>query len=153
MRTLALLALGLAVPVGTVRAQASDSARVAEVVAEFHAALSAGDSAKALSLLADDVRILESGDLETWADYRAHHLPADIAFAQAVTSTRVVDYVSVRGDVAWVVSTSRTTGSFRDRPIRSAGAELMVLAREQGGWTIEAIHWSSRPMRTPPSAH
>ena len=40
-----------------------------------------------------------------------------------------------------------TTGSYRDRPINAAGAELMVLVRTPVGWRITAIHWSSRNVR------
>ena len=45
--------------------------------------------------------------------------------------------------------TSRTTGTYRERAINSAGAELMVLSRTADGWNIRAIHWSSRSVRTP----
>lgn len=127
------------------RAQAArDSAAIAAVVAAFHAALAAGDSAAALQLLADDALILEAGSLETRAEYRAHHLPADIRFAQAVPSQRTAVQIVLRGDIAWVVGTSQISGTFQDRPVSSAGAELMVLTREPAGWRIRAIHWSSR---------
>jgi ketosteroid isomerase-like protein len=127
---------------------ASDSADVLAVAAKFHASLAAGDSAGALALLATDVTILESGGIETLADYRAHHLSADIEYAKAVPSQRTVTLVRVIGDVAWVSATSTTQGEFRGRPVNSAGAELMVLSRDRGTWKIRAIHWSSR-RRTP----
>jgi ketosteroid isomerase-like protein len=126
---------------------ADDSSDVAAVVTRYHAALASGDSATALSLLADDATILESGSLETRAEYRAHHLPADIAFARAVPSQRSAIAVRARGDVAWASSTSTTQGEFRGRPVNSSGAELMVLSRESDGWRIRAIHWSSRTRR------
>jgi hypothetical protein len=91
--------------------------------------------------------ILESGGAETVAEYRSHHLPADIAFAVAVPSTRTVTRATLRGDVAWVASTSVTQGEFRGRAVNSAGAELMVLTRTSEGWKISAIHWSSRARR------
>src|SRR5690242_11715749 len=68
----------------------SDSTDVVGVAARFHAALAAGDSAAALALLASDVTILEAGATETLADYRAHHLSADIEFAKALPSQRTV---------------------------------------------------------------
>ncbi len=122
----------------------SDSVAVAATVARYHAALESGDSLAALALLADDAVILESGGMESRAEYRGHHLPADIAFARAIKSARGAASVVVRGDVAWAWSTSTTQGEFRGRPINSAGAELMVLTRTAGGWKISAIHWSSR---------
>ncbi|HKP76151.1 MAG TPA: nuclear transport factor 2 family protein [Longimicrobiaceae bacterium] len=126
---------------------AADSAAVAATVARFHAALAAGDSVGALALLAPDVVIMESGGVESRADYRSHHLGADIEFARAVPSRTDAVKVRVRGDVAWASSTSTTQGSFRGRDINAAGAELMVLSRTASGWRIEAIHWSSRSRR------
>ena len=121
-----------------------DSAAVAAAVHAFHAALARGDSAQALALLAPGATILESGGVETVAEYRGHHLPADIDFARAVPATRSPVRVTVRGDAAWAVSTSETKGEFRGRAVNSAGAELMVLTRTADGWRISAIHWSSR---------
>lgn len=124
-----------------------DSAAVAAVIDRYHRALADGDSATALSLLATDVTILESGGMETRDDYRGHHLPGDIAFAMAIRSVRGSVRVVVRGDAAWATSTSTTQGDFRGRAIDSAGAELVVLSREPDGWKIRAIHWSSRTRR------
>ncbi|HEY0996553.1 MAG TPA: nuclear transport factor 2 family protein [Gemmatimonadaceae bacterium] len=125
----------------------SDSADVAATVARFHEALAAGDSGAALALLQPHVVILESGGVERLADYRAHHLPADIEFARAVPSVRVATAVRVAGDAAWASGTSVTQGEFRGRAINSVGAELMVLERTPQGWRIAAIHWSSRARR------
>ena len=135
--------------VALAQAQRSEKEAVVKVVHAFHDALAQGDSLGALALLADDVTILESGGLETRADYRGQHLPGDIAFARAVPSQRGEPVVTVVGDVAWIVSTSKTTGTYRDRPINSAGAELVVLSRGAAGWQIRAVHWSSRTIRTP----
>ena len=124
-----------------------DSADVVDVVARYGTALAAGDSGGALTLLSRDAVILESGAMETVAEYRAHHLPADIAFAAGVPSQKTVQRVQVRGDMAWVASTSISKGRFRGRDVNSAGAELMVLTRTASGWRISAIHWSSRARR------
>ena len=137
--------LALVVMVDTAAAQ--DSAAVAQTIERFHAALAAGDSTAALTLLADDVQILESGGVETKEHYRAGHLRGDIAFARAVKSERTAPSVTVRGDVAWAVSTSTTQGELNGRQVNSAGAELMVLTRTPHGWRISAIHWSSRARR------
>ena len=126
----------------------SDSADAVATIAKFHAALAAGDSTGALAVLAPDALIVESGGVETRAEYRAHHLPADIDFARVVPSTRTVTRVTVQGDVAWVTSTSVTQGQANGRQINSAGAELVVLRRSGSGWQISAIHWSSRTRRS-----
>lgn len=126
-----------------------DSAAVAATVDRFHKAIAAGDSALALSLVAPDVVVLESGGMETRDEFRSRHLAADIAFAQAVKVERGPMRVVVRGDVAWVTSTSTTMGEYRGRQVNSSGAELMVLSRTPQGWRITAIHWSSRTRRPP----
>ena len=126
---------------------AVDSAAVVRTVERFHAALAAGDSVAATALLDTGVVVLESGGLETRSEYLQHHLPADIAFARAVGSTREVRAVTLRGNAAWVVATSRTTGTFEGRAIDSEGAELMVLTRTGDVWRIAAIHWSSHRRR------
>lgn len=125
----------------------SDSMAVVHTVEAYHAALAVGDSAAALALLADDALILETGGLETRDEYRAHHLPGDMAFAAAVPRSRSDIQVMLAGDVAWTVSTSETKGTYRDREIDSRGAELMVLSRVGEAWKIRAIHWSSRANR------
>lgn len=124
-------------------APAADSAAIVEIVGRFHAALEHGDSAGAATLLDERAVILESGELETRADYLRHHLAADIAFARTVRSSRQVRRVEQAGDGAWVVSTSTATGTFAGRPVDSEGAELMTLSRNSAGWRIAAIHWSS----------
>jgi ketosteroid isomerase-like protein len=129
------------------QARAADSAAIAGTVQRFHDSIAAGDSLAALALLTEDAVVLESGGLETRAEYRQHHLPADISFAQSTTGERRVHSVARRGDVAWVVATSTATGSFRGRAINSTGAELTVLVRTPDGWRISAIHWSSRARR------
>jgi ketosteroid isomerase-like protein len=125
----------------------TDSAAAVRAVEQFHAAIAAADTAAVQRLLHASAVVLESGDLETRAEYFAHHLAADIAFARGVPSTRSLRSVTVRGDAAWVVATSRTTGKLENRDVDSDGAELMVLRRDNGEWRIAAIHWSSRRHR------
>jgi ketosteroid isomerase-like protein len=139
---LAIVAFGYAAP----QLEAQEAA-VIEVIEAFHAALAAGDSTKALSLLADDVVILESGGTEDKSHYRSGHLSGDMRFAQAVPRERSEVDVRILGDVAWATSTSVTQGRMGEREINSQGAELAVLARDGGSWKITAIHWSSRNRR------
>jgi ketosteroid isomerase-like protein len=116
---------------------------VAAIVNAFHDALASGDTAAVLSLLGEGARILEGGGVETVEEYAGAHLPADIAFAQAVPRERSELEVRVEGDVAWVTSTSRAVGTYRGREIDSRGGELMVLGRDEDGvWRIQSIGWS-----------
>ena len=123
---------------------AEDSSDVASVVRRYHEALARGDSTGALALLAPDAVVLESGGLESLAEYRSHHLASDIEFARSVPETRSAIRVTVHGDAAWASSTTSAKGTFRGRPVDSSGAELMVLTRLPHGWRIAAVHWSSR---------
>lgn len=132
-------------------ADAQQSAQQTEdviaVIDAFHSSLAAGDSTTALSYLAEDVTILESGGVETKDHYRSGHLRGDIRFAQAVPRQRSEVTVEILGDVAWAHSTSITEGQMGERTINSQGAELIVLVRNAGAWKIKAIHWSSRARR------
>ena len=141
---LSLLAPPAAASESVVARASTDSAAVTAIVAAFHSALRAGDSASALALLAPGATILEAGGVETVAEYRAGHLPGDIEFARATTSEPGAVTVRVQGDVAWATAVSRVRGEFRGRSIDSDTAELMVLVRAGAGWRIAAIHWSSR---------
>ncbi|HET9004825.1 MAG TPA: nuclear transport factor 2 family protein [Gemmatimonadaceae bacterium] len=148
--TACALAIALAQPAraqAPVRAASPALVSPAQVVEQFHAALAAGDSSAAAALLDTGAVILESGDLETRAEYLAHHLPADIEFARAVRSVRQLRRAEERDGTAWVVSTSRATGEFKGRAVDGDGAELIVLARSEKGWRIVAIHWSSHRHR------
>src|SRR5688572_10249383 len=53
----------------------ADSASVVALMERLHAAMTAGDSATIMALLAPDAVILESGGVETRAEYQSHHLP------------------------------------------------------------------------------
>jgi ketosteroid isomerase-like protein len=93
-------------------ATTEDSAPATATVDAFHDALRRGDEKAAMELLASDAVILESGYAETRAEYERSHLREDIAFAREVRSSRSVSSARIEGNVAWVVSTSRTTARF-----------------------------------------
>ena len=154
MRTATILAIGACAIAGIPKASqaqatTTDSIAVSEALRHFHDALTRGDSAAALALLADDAVVLEAGSIESRTEYRGHHLPADIRFVAAVPAKAGPLQVVLAGDVAWVISTSEVAGTFEGRAINSIGAELAVLTRTAKGWQIRAIHWSSRRRATP----
>ena len=125
----------------------SDSAAVAAVVSKYHEALAAGDSAAALALLAEDAAILEAGGVETKAEYRSHHLPADISASRSSQGQRSPVHVRIHGEVAWTTSITTSLRTTNGNAVTSSLAELMVLVKTPGGWKISAIHWSSRTRR------
>jgi ketosteroid isomerase-like protein len=127
----------------------ADSSAIAAVMRQFREALIAGDSAAAMALFDPAMHVLESGGIETREEYASHHLPADMAFLQAIPGSQELVRLDIRGDVAWAISRSTQQGTFRDRSVDSRGAELMVLVRTPAGWRIAAVHWSSRNVRPP----
>jgi ketosteroid isomerase-like protein len=127
----------------------TDQATVAAAVSAFHAGLKTGDASAVTRLIADDALMFEAGGSETRAEYLKNHLPADIEFEKAVTTTRGPVRVVVNGDSAWASSTSEFVGTFKGRAVDSIGVELMVLTKEPEGWRIRAISWSGRARTKP----
>lgn len=128
----------------------ADDARAAEAASRtadrFHAALAAGDRAAVEMLLHRDAVVLEGGALETRLEYLGHHFGEDAAFLRTAERTPVHRRTEVAGDVAWVASTSRLTGTYEGRPLDLGSAELLVLRRDDAtpdGWRVAAVHWSS----------
>jgi ketosteroid isomerase-like protein len=147
----ALLLSPAALGLGALVGQDDPEQAARETVHAFHAALSSGDSATALSLLAPDVIIFESGGVEASRDeYRSHHLPADMEFSQSVAREITNERSGSSGDVAWVLTESRSIGTFRERPINSRGVGTILLRRTAEGWRITHIHWSSRRVPSDP---
>ena len=141
--------IGVALVAATAQAQPArgDSAAAVAAVAQFHAALTSADSARAMSMLADDVMILESGALQTRSDYLGGHLMADIKASQGSKGVRTVVQVSLVGDAAFVIAKTLTPASGAEGSTPSESAELMVLSKVSGVWKIRAVHWSSRRRR------
>lgn len=123
--------------------RAADSTASMRVAGRFHEILSTGDTTGIQALLAPDMKVLEGGGVENRQEYISHHLSEDIEFAKAVNEKKTSISYTCDGNVAWLVSTSTSTGTFNGRPIDSVGAELMILNRTTKGWKIRAIHWSS----------
>ncbi len=124
---------------------AGDAGPALEVVEAFHAALAAQDSDAVLDLLTEDVRIFESGGVESSREeYASHHLGADMKFSAATTREIVDRRGAVHGEIAWVLATSRTRGQYGDREIDAKGTETILLRQTPAGWRIFHIHWSSR---------
>ena len=130
--------------VSTVTLLAQETAAVTAVVNAFHSAVKTGAAPAAAQLLAADAHFMESGGIETRAEYVANHLPEDIKFEKAVTSAWKSYKLTVEGNTAWATSTEDITGTFEDRPVNLAVVELMVLSKQNGTWKIRSIAWSSK---------
>ncbi|MDQ6770990.1 MAG: nuclear transport factor 2 family protein [Gemmatimonadota bacterium] len=130
-------------PARNTECRAGDSAALGRVATGFHRTLSTGDTTGINSLLAPDLRVIEGGTVENRQQYLSGHLSEDIAFAKALKEERAPFTYNCDGNVAWLVSTSTSSGTFSGREINTAGAELLLLSRSRKGWQIRAIHWSS----------
>lgn len=120
----------------------------AAVVDGFHHALQAGDAAAARAAMAPDALIFESGGVERGvAEYAAHHLASDMAFAKETKRTVLKRSGVAQGDVAWITTEGITTGSYKGKAIHSRSLETMVLKRDAEGWRVAHIHWSSGNIR------
>lgn len=121
------------------------SARPAGAVVDaFHAALRRGDTKMALSYLAENALIYEAGGVERGRqEYASHHLGADSAFAQAVPGKVTRRAGEAVGNIAWIATEGRTTGTYKDKAVDRVTAETMVLRRQAKTWKIVHIHWSS----------
>jgi ketosteroid isomerase-like protein len=142
-----LAVVALAATPGAVRAAAEEPAAAAAVavVERCHAALAGGDRDAALAQLAPGVVIFEAGGAErSREEYAHHHLAGDLEFAGATTSEVVDRRSGVSGDLAWVLTRSRTHGTFRGKEVKSEATETMLLELAGGAWRIVHVHWSSR---------
>jgi ketosteroid isomerase-like protein len=125
------------------------AAAAAATIDAFHAALRAGETAKAAALLADDVLVFEAGAAEaSKAIYSAEHLAADAAFAKTAEETVLRRSGQSGGGMAWIASEGLTRTRRGDAVVERLTAESMILRRTTGGWRIVHVHWSSRPKPT-----
>ncbi len=145
MRHIIQLTFAIAAVAASTAAQPAERSEAVDTVVAFHAALAAGDGEGALALLDPDGVVFEAGGAElSREEYEQRHLGADMEFA-AATEREILDRrVGEAGEVAWVLTLSRTTGTFRGRAIDSRGAETMILRRSGDAWRIVHIHWSSQ---------
>jgi ketosteroid isomerase-like protein len=115
-------------------------ADVVAVVDEFYGAITAGQPEAAMRLIAPDAVFVESGKIETRAEYETNHLPADIEFESQVKAVRGPLRVTFAGETAWVISTAEYD---EGNPEKYINTQLMVLTRDAGDWRIRTISWSS----------
>ena len=137
----ALAALLASLPACTPAPAPPREADVTAVVEAFYGGVTAGDSAAVMQLIAPDAVFVESGKIETRAEYEANHLPADIDFERQVKAQRGPLRVTFDGrDTAWVISRAEYD---EGNPEKYINTQLMVLTRDTGEWRIRTISWST----------
>lgn len=113
----------------------------------FSAALATGDEATVKRLLAPEVLIYESGGQESSRDeYAAHHMKSDMAFLARAQVQVIERQYGTTGELAWVATRTRITGTHKDKPVDLHSTETLVLRRDPEGWRIVHLQWSSRPV-------
>lgn len=133
--------------VGPIEPQASMGTALS-VVQQFHAAMEAGNADLLQSFIAPDVVIAEGGGAErSLEEYAGHHMPNDLAFISAVSSTVKKQDVIESGDMATIITESQIHGTYKDKKIHSRMMETMVLKQADGAWKITHIHWSSADIK------
>ena len=138
------IAVALLLCLACTRTPITSEAELIALVESFYGAMKSGDTAAAMHVIAPDAVFLESGGLETRAEYEANHLPADIEFEKAVSGKRGPWRVTIEDDAAWMHAITEYQGTFKDAPVNFVSAQLVVLAREAADWKIRSIHWSSK---------
>jgi ketosteroid isomerase-like protein len=140
-RRYALAALLMWLPACTSTPPPPKEADIVAVVNAFYGAITAGDNAAAMRLIAPDAVFVESGKIETRAEYEMNHLPADIDFEKQVKAVRGPARVTFQGtDTAWVISRAEYD---EGNPEKYIITQLMVLTRNADGWHIRTISWST----------
>ncbi|MEQ9090018.1 MAG: nuclear transport factor 2 family protein [Balneola sp.] len=124
--------------------QSTEKEMIAKTLSDLETAIVENDSEKAGAILHDDVTILEGGGMETKSQYLSHHFHSDGKFLGAINREEVSQDIKIEGNVAWVTSKTKMTGTYSGRDIDLSSLELAVLKKENGLWRVVALHWSSR---------
>jgi len=115
-----------------------------ETADALHDALVAGDGDGVAAVLAEDVIILEGDHAQTNRDdYMSGHMLSDMAFLPNVSREILDRSVNQSGDLAWIITQSRTTGQYKDREIDSEARETLVMKHNGEKWEITLIHWDN----------
>lgn len=120
----------------------TDPALVADAL---FAALQSGNAEAVEKIFAEDVVILEGGHAQTSrSDYMSGHLKSDMAFLPNITNTILDRKVSQAGDLAWVITQSKTEGQYKDTVIDELSREMLVMKHDGHNWRVTLIHWGEK---------
>jgi ketosteroid isomerase-like protein len=140
-------------PTPEASAEVDQSAVVMAVVIDFHQAIEEGYREGAVRLLDENLIVFETGYVETSRDeYAGGHLDADMQYAMTVKREIVHSQTMVSGNVAVVLSQTRSRGEFAGKKINLTNTETMVLRLGPDGWKIAHIHWSGHELKDVPAA-
>ncbi len=121
--------------------------RALQIATAFSAAIRAGDADAVRALSTSNLLVGESGGLErSFEEYASHHLPSDMAFSKATTSTMTEQQVIAGEHMAVVVTQSQIHGRYREQAVHSQLVETLVIQHIEDDWRLRHVHWSSAPL-------
>ena len=143
MRT-KLLAIGIVLIALT--ACTDESRSPVSVIDDFHQSLKKRDSALALSVLARDVVVFESGRSDPGRDdYAVSHLALDLKLATQAEWTLVNRRFGGSDKESWVLSAYQVKGRVDGVPVNRVYLETAIVRNIGGMNRIIHLHWSSTP--------
>lgn len=134
----------------------ASGAEVEATIAQFSAALHAGDSKAARTFLAPRTVILDDVAPYYWGGRKAfENWQADLAKASAARGMREEDAVlgaptrvDVTGDRAYAILPATHTFKMKGRMMREVAQLTFTLAKDVAGWKIVSWAWTG-PQATP----
>lgn len=138
-------------PAALLLAPAVFAASPSETVDAFYKALAQGDAKGAAKYLGKEVVVFEQGYInDSREDYVKAQIGEAAKFAKATRREVIRREAWQEGNIAWVLSSTLTTGTFNGQKLALDGAETMVLRKLGDGWMITHIHWSAHPAAEKP---
>ena len=127
-------------------ASLAQAASPGETADAFHKALRTGDGKGALSLMGKEATVFEQGFVSSSRDEFAKTQLANANDFAKKTERRIVRKEAWQeGKIAWVMTTTLTTGTYQGQKIDLEGTETMILRLEGADWRITHVHWSAHP--------
>jgi ketosteroid isomerase-like protein len=126
-----------------------DSAAAAAVVAALFTAAERGDIAALDTLYAgDSLTVIEgTGINRTWADYRDHHLGAELIEMKNLRYRPSEIEVTVRGSLAWAIFRYTLRADVEGRAADVVGRGTAILEKRGNRWVARHTHTSGRARR------
>ena len=111
----------------------------------LYAALKTGDTELVEAILDPGVLIFESGGVESsFEEYASHHLGADIEYMKTVEREILSRQVYEQGDISVIATRAQFNSTYNGKTTITMSNETLVLQKQEQGWRITHIHWSSK---------
>lgn len=115
----------------------------AQIADALYAALVEGDDTTVGKLLSENIVILEGGHAQKSRDeYMSGHMKSDMAFLPNINREIISREVSQSDGLAWVITHSRSTGTYKGKELNFTSREMLVMRHNGTAWQITLIHWA-----------